>query len=366
MTVGLVSLFNNPYADGASGAPSGTAQFPTILNGYAVRPPWKVAGVEYAVGIPTGTTLKDPGTAGIPAGLSVNTSTHVMSTTADNVVIDGWDFSLDGGWQLLINNNGVTVQNCHFVVGANGYQPINSNGADRVNFTMKYCIVDGASTLNSVGGGGLSGVAGSGTFVYQYNWFKNGWFEGIQHGLDTDGTVTLFDCRFNIIENMGQGFIPAGAHGDWIQLSSGSGTKSYSNVIIDFNLCLGTSTQANTQGFSILSAGGNVMTWDAGDVSYNTVVVTALSGGNGSVNKAFILDSTFLNGSATFNNNFVDPTDCFAGTGGQLWNETTAPLVWANVGSINGTPGPYRGTISYSGNICMLDGTTLLPDTSIA
>src|SRR5262249_43812194 len=50
------------YVDGANGAPSGTPQLPSILSGYAVRAPWQVAGVDYAVGVPVGTTLRDPAT----------------------------------------------------------------------------------------------------------------------------------------------------------------------------------------------------------------------------------------------------------------------------------------------------------------
>jgi len=33
-----------------------------LLSGYVVRPPWKVAGVDYAVGVPAGTALADPTT----------------------------------------------------------------------------------------------------------------------------------------------------------------------------------------------------------------------------------------------------------------------------------------------------------------
>src|SRR5580704_14153846 len=36
--------------DGSANAPSGPAQLPNLLNGYAARPSWYVAGVDYAVG----------------------------------------------------------------------------------------------------------------------------------------------------------------------------------------------------------------------------------------------------------------------------------------------------------------------------
>src|SRR5689334_13722464 len=76
------------YADGVSSAPAGAPIRPTILNGYAVRPPWKVAGVDYAVG-------------------------------GSNVVLTGYDFSLGGGWEVIVQGANDTVRNSKFVVGPN-------------------------------------------------------------------------------------------------------------------------------------------------------------------------------------------------------------------------------------------------------
>jgi hypothetical protein len=48
------------------GCPADSAEqpaFSTLLNRYKVRPPWNVAGVDYAVGIPSGVILKDPRSA---------------------------------------------------------------------------------------------------------------------------------------------------------------------------------------------------------------------------------------------------------------------------------------------------------------
>ena len=47
------------YDDGYANAPPGPIQRPALLAGYSARPPWKVAGVDYAVGIPAGTVLTD-------------------------------------------------------------------------------------------------------------------------------------------------------------------------------------------------------------------------------------------------------------------------------------------------------------------
>src|SRR5215471_9473988 len=106
------------YKDGSATAPAGTPQLPTVLSGYQVRPPWQVAGVDYAVGIPTGTVLKDPGTINMP-GVSVNTSTHIVTVTGNNVTLSGYDFSLNGGWGVYITGTGATIQDSYFRVGSN-------------------------------------------------------------------------------------------------------------------------------------------------------------------------------------------------------------------------------------------------------
>src|SRR6185437_9644796 len=89
--------------DGSKNAPAGTPQFPTLLSGYAARPPWSVAGVDYHVGIdrsryPTNAALKDPAPGGTLAAalssiggtLSTNRITF-NGSSADNCVIDGYD-----------------------------------------------------------------------------------------------------------------------------------------------------------------------------------------------------------------------------------------------------------------------------------
>src|SRR5690242_16052413 len=106
------------YTDGASGAPAGAPIRPTILNGYAVRPPWKVAGVDYAVGVPSGTALKDPSLISM-AGVSVNKTAHTVTVAGSNVVLTGYDFSLGGGWEVIVQGANDTVRNSKFVVGPN-------------------------------------------------------------------------------------------------------------------------------------------------------------------------------------------------------------------------------------------------------
>ena len=82
---------------GSANAPRGPPQFPNLLSGYAVRPPWMVAGVDYALGIQPGTVLQDPSTIDIP-GVTVDTASHKVTVSRNNATISGIDFSLGGGW----------------------------------------------------------------------------------------------------------------------------------------------------------------------------------------------------------------------------------------------------------------------------
>jgi hypothetical protein len=144
--------------DGRSGAPAGPVVDAALLDGYATRPPWQVAGVDYHVGIdrtryPTDASLKPVGTATLPPGVTRDTSQAAYNhkqilVTADNVTLDGYDFS--GGWMLNMGPcSGLTIINCRFCVGdtnagpAGPNQMIWSTGNSLQNFTFKNNEVDG-------------------------------------------------------------------------------------------------------------------------------------------------------------------------------------------------------------------------------
>src|SRR6185369_3771094 len=103
--------------DGSVLAPGGVPQHSMALNGYAVRPSWEVAGIDYAVG-PRQVPTKDPATISM-SGVSVNTSTRTVSITGSNVTLDGYDFSLHGGYQVWVGGANVTITNSTFALGSN-------------------------------------------------------------------------------------------------------------------------------------------------------------------------------------------------------------------------------------------------------
>src|SRR4029077_13281909 len=122
------------------------------LNGYAVRPSWNVAGVDYAVGYSAGTVLKDPETITTDTSATFyrDEANHYIVINADNVVLDGWNFSLEGGWTVrAYNANNPTIENSYFKVGANGGVPISllgrANGYTGDGATIINNVIDGSS-----------------------------------------------------------------------------------------------------------------------------------------------------------------------------------------------------------------------------
>src|SRR5262249_12680400 len=152
-------------------------QFPNLLNGYAVRPPWHVAGVDYAVGVPSGTVLQDWETISQP-GVSVNVSSHIVYITGNNVSLSGIDFSLHGGAQLVVYGSNDTVSNCNFLYGTalDSNSPYVSSliGGTGSNLTIENCVLNGnGPTLGSSAANqsSLIGGAFNGTTTLQYNLF---------------------------------------------------------------------------------------------------------------------------------------------------------------------------------------------------
>lgn len=337
--------------DGSSGAPAGTPQLPGLLSGYAVRPPWNVAGVAYHVGIPQGTVLKDPFAGGVLAsalvalGGSATTSNHVITFSGiNNAVINGWDFSLEGGWTVLVNSNNATIENSNFKVGANLRHPIQISPSAN-NVTIINNIIDGAG-LNTNNGAGMLMLNAQGATTIEYNFVKNAYYQFIEGGDSygsTGGPTLLQNIQYNVFQNAGLGFAQ-GAHGDWIQdFATPDGV--FNNIQINFNTFIQDlpDTAARTQGLSIMSAGGNKGSALQEGISNNTFVISGPS--HNQVNYPIIVETTWLNGSAIVGNNYFDLT----GINGN----------WLFAGQYNPVPGPHHGTVAKSNNINMLTGATL-------
>jgi hypothetical protein len=96
----------------AQPAPGG--QHSALLASYAKRPPWKVAGVDYAVGVPSTATPTDWRLLSGP-GITVNTTAPLPYVRVDNtrnVIISG---VLHGGaCVFFVNSPNPTVTKCIF------------------------------------------------------------------------------------------------------------------------------------------------------------------------------------------------------------------------------------------------------------
>src|ERR1700730_12334398 len=121
--------------DGHVNAPSGAPQTPNLLSGYAVRPPWQVAGVDYAVG-PRSAPMQDPATISL-VGVTVNSTTHTVTIAGDNVALSGYDFN---GWSLIVTGSNAKISDCTFELGTNNSPYIISG--DGANLTVQYCTLD--------------------------------------------------------------------------------------------------------------------------------------------------------------------------------------------------------------------------------
>jgi hypothetical protein len=336
--------------DGSANAPAGTPQLPTLLSSYVVRPSWNVAGVDYAVGIPAGTVLKDPTTINM-AGCVVNAAAHQVHITGNNVTLSGYDFSGGGGWTVYVDSGtNATIENSKFLVGSNHQDPIFVS-APASNVSILNNVIDGAGLLNYHIGQGLIEGDGLGNVTIEYNLIKNAYSENIVWGNNTVGATQNIVIQFNLIQNAGLGG-NQGAHGDWIQLVNSPGANTNS-VQINYNTWMQTVpyAQGHTQGLSLYSANNGS---DAGGVQTeavknNTFVVTPGRPNGAYVNYAIIMDTSRLIGTGAIENNYFDPTGIgwYPGYGGN----------WDYVGNGNGsTGGPYSGAVTSSNNVNMLNG----------
>lgn len=285
------------YQDGSSAAPAGAAQLPSLLNGYAARPPWKVAGVDYAVGVPAGTALKDPATISMP-GVSVNTGNHTVSVTGNNITLNGYDFGLAGGWAVIAypNATNTTIENSHFRVGSNGQVPVQA-GAGVGDLTLLYDTFDGASSTNS-SVWTMVNYNGSGTFTSEYNSFVNAPADAIDFSANKLTSIV----KYNLFDNLGT--LP-GSHPDSVQ----NVANISNNSVFEFNTVY-QPNPSGMQGIQLAAYGNSTLT----NTSIENNVVLAKGPG---IEMSYSIalgqaagGSNFLNG-ALVQDNYIDFTGAY-------------------------------------------------------
>jgi hypothetical protein len=230
-----------------------------LLKGYPTRPPWKVAGVDYPVGVPTGVVLQDPFKIHA-TGVSINPAAHSISISGSNVALNGYDFGLDGGWSVTIvaGAKGTLIENSRFQVGQNKLVPLQASvGAGSV--TIRNNTFDG-------GGGednaiyALATYNGSGTFIAENNIFKNAPADAIDFNAGTMTTIV----RRNLFYNLGT---TSGSHPDSVQYVAVNSDK----IVIAYN----TIFQPNPSGMEgIQLAAQNGSTLANAVIEKNVIIAT--------------------------------------------------------------------------------------------
>jgi hypothetical protein len=228
-------------------------------RGYAFRPQWNVAGVDYHVGVPEGFPFDDWRTSSqIPSGW-YNPATGLIrldSGAPANVVFYGIDFSKGVGAAIYNPAGGssatsITLIDCNFnapFYGQSGYPLLDQNGA---NVIIKSCTFDALAFL---GTGWNAFLATNGNLTLLYNWFKNSPSQILQWNAASSGNAVI--AKYKFYDDMD---LTSGAHRNYLEVNA----NSVSNI--GYNVSFNTTYQSRScngqggEGFQIYSNGTGVV-----------------------------------------------------------------------------------------------------------
>lgn len=303
----------NSYLDGFPNAPAGTAQQATLLNGYATRAPWKVAGVDYAIG-PQSTPSTNPNT--IPtSSCTICRSGTTITVGGSNQTLDGYDFS-GSNWQVSITGTGATITNNKWVQTAD-VVPV-SVAASAGNWRVAYNYMDGGGQVSFL----ISANSMNGQATIEYNYLLNTGSDNFSLSASNNATSYSAIIRYNLAVLTND---QVGAHADLLQV--GSGIRTDMEVL--FSTWYVNNPPQGTQGLGVAdgTSGSSNTTIN---VLYNTGV------GKGTVGSLGFLVGGKGGGvtanSATISNNYYDPT---ASTSSQFYSTNTIPSGWTSKNNTN-------------------------------
>lgn len=330
--------------DGSAGAPAGTPQYATLLNGYAKRPPWKVAGVDYHVGIdrtkfPTNASLKDPTVASnLPSGCSLSGTT--VRVTGSGAVLDGFDFA--GRGRCEVSGSNCTVSNCNFRVATDAVVMIINTA---VNAIIKNCEIIGPGT-----NGPEANMYMNGSCTMMYNLLNHCLGQNMVFSSQTGHGGETVVLKYNVIANGGEGY-SKGYHGDWVQLYNAPAvdtalfTCNYNLWLQDIMIATGRS-----QGISAFCSNSGP---DSGGIRKETFENNTLIGKQGAyINYGIIIDTTRLIETATIKDNYFDLSGIGSSNGG-------GGAAWYVGDYSGGNGGQHNGTVTKSGNFNMITGAAI-------
>jgi len=219
----------------AVGAGSGGSIVPTVYQAtpHNAATPWNMPGVDYYVGVPSGTVLKDPtSAANLPVGASFSGQT--VTVTGCNVTLDSFDFTLHNT-ALLINVTGTgcttTVQYSkqHALPNTLTYSPIAEIANLGAGGTLVYQKneYDGLAPYGQLGGSTLAvnaPICCQGNVTLMHNYFHNFDAKIIQMSGTTPASTMVE--KYNLFSNFGS-CGDSCAHGEAEYMYSGTGTINY-------------------------------------------------------------------------------------------------------------------------------------------
>jgi large repetitive protein len=236
--------------DGSAAAPSGTPQYADLLYGYAVRPSWQVAGVDYAVGAHPDVVLKVPTAGNLPPGTELRVG--AIYVTGNNVTLSGYDLT---GLTVMITDSArgtVTITDCVATSNVN----IRSTVTATANLVVTYCTLDGG------------GMSSDPNFQLIKVWTPL----TVEYCLIQNAPAAIYaGAPLTVMYNAMSGFAwAAGAHANAIYVIGGS------NLTIAYNTIWSGNTR-NAQGLPIgigaaIALFGDGGSYDNTNISNNVVI----------------------------------------------------------------------------------------------
>jgi hypothetical protein len=292
----------NVYADGSTQASGGCSPSqPQALSAENVRPPWKVAGIDYMVGVPCNITLKDPGTF-TWSGSGVCDVTHPPKLRCDNangVVVDGYDFACCTVQTVVfVNSTNSVVKNSKFN-GANG---VFADGGS-CGLTIEHVTFDQSAAPDTTTAAITSNCGGNNTFRWNY------FLHMSQHVTELNGTSTVTVFNYNFIEQSGTHNPRSHVNYSQFCVNIDAGTT------INFNGSYQSAQAAGGTGYQIADGCGSGIKMTSPDVSYNTVYTF---GRKPALSYLFYIDGGGSNvtTNGTMTSNYIDDTATLGGPGG--------------------------------------------------
>lgn len=321
----MTCLQGSSYTDGCAAAVPALTQITSVLSGYAARPPWNVAGMDYAVGVPTATTLQDPTTASLPSGAAYNSGTHTVTVSGSNVTLNGFDFSLHNQTLLVVTGANDIIENSKFVVGSNS----STTTRNAITFTsastapsLINCEVDGANLAGTLQLTSTIIVQSTGTVSFKYNYFHNSGEDMIDFSASTGTMVN--DVRYNMWKDIGTQL----AHQDtmqWFDTTIGSGSD------IGFNTVYQTTDQSGGGNGMIVPLSEGSSSTMTGLSVHNSTIITTAGCAHCNFATGFYDDLSGTSDHVSVYENWVDPTGINLWTGSPWFanGKTTSPATSA-------------------------------------